>query len=60
MLAFYNFALLAHRERDEADCLIMPDIGHLGIMDFSHTAELIARGREAAEAALQQLREDLG
>ena len=60
MLAFYNFALLSHRERDEADCLIMPDIGHLGIIDFSHTAELIARGREAAEAALPQLREDLG
>ena len=60
MLVFYNIALLAHRERDEADCLIMPDIGHLGIIDFSHTAELIARGREAAEAALPQLREDLG
>jgi len=60
MLAFYSFVLLAHRERSDANCLIIPDIAHLSMMDFSHGPELIARGREAAEAALPQLREDLG
>ena len=60
MLAYYHLAIQAHRERDDADCLIMPEIAHLSIMDFSHTQEFIAKGREAAEAALPQLLQDLG
>jgi len=59
MLAYFNLALLAHRERDDANCLIMPQIAHLGITDFSHAAEFMAKGRAAAEAALPQLRRDL-
>ena len=59
MLAYYNLVLLTHREREDADCLIMPEIAHLGIMDFSQAAEFMARGRAAAAAALPQLRRDL-
>jgi len=60
MLAYYHMAIQAHRERAEADCLIMPEINHLSIMDFSHTPELIAKGRQAAEEALPHLLQDLG
>lgn len=59
MLTYYTFTLLAHRERSDADCLIVPDISHLGMMDFSHAPEFIAKGREAAQAALSKLRQDL-
>jgi NTE family protein len=59
MLTYSNFALLANRERDDADCLITPNISHLGLTDFSHTTELMQKGREAAEAALPQLSVDL-
>jgi NTE family protein len=59
MLTYYNMAGLAHRERDLADCLISPAIGHLSIVDFSNTEELLAKGRLAAEAALPQLQHDL-
>lgn len=59
MLAYFNLALLTHGERDDADCLIMPQIAHLGIMDFSHATEFMERGRAAAEAVLPQLRRDL-
>jgi NTE family protein len=59
MLTYYNMACLAHRERDDANCLIMPAIGHQSIMDFSNTEEFIAKGRQAAQLALPQLQQDL-
>jgi NTE family protein len=59
MLTYYNMACLAHRERDQADCLITPPVAHLSIVDFSGTPEFLAKGRQAAEAALEQLKDDL-
>jgi len=59
LLTYSNYALLANRERGEADCLITPNIAHLGLTDFSHTSEFMDKGREAAMAALPQLSKDL-
>ena len=38
------------------DVMIAPEIGHIGFADFERAEELIARGAEAAEAMLPELR----
>ena len=46
--------------RDAADCMIKPDVVDTSLVDLAAVNELIAAGRAAAEAALPQLRADLG
>jgi NTE family protein len=43
-----------------ADCVIAPDVVDTSLVDLTAFQELIAAGRAAAEAALPQLRADLG
>lgn len=59
-LTFYTLINLTHSEAGLADCLIQPDVARSNFVDFSQTESLIEAGREAAEAAVPQLRRDLG
>lgn len=45
---------------DPPDVTVTPRVGHMGLMDFQRAAEIIALGREAAEAALPRIRDLLG
>ncbi|MBM4465654.1 MAG: patatin-like phospholipase family protein [Chloroflexi bacterium] len=58
-LAFYTLLRPAHSEASEADCLIVPAIGQFNWVDFSQVAALIEKGREAAEAKIEQIKQDL-
>lgn len=60
ILVFSTLLRSAYGEVHTADCLIMPDIGHFSWADFSQTLDLIAKGREAAEAKIEQIKHDLG
>lgn len=60
ILVFSTLLRSAYSEMHTADCLIVPDIGHFSWADFSQTLELIAKGREAAEARIEQIKRDLG
>ncbi|MCD6555391.1 MAG: patatin-like phospholipase family protein [Anaerolineae bacterium] len=60
VLVFSTLLRSAYSEAHTADCLIMPDIGHFSWADFSQTLDLIARGREAAESKIEQIKRDLG
>lgn len=46
-------------EADAPDHVITPAIGHIDVMDFRKANELIALGRQATEAALPSILEDL-
>ncbi|WP_162139668.1 patatin-like phospholipase family protein [Kordiimonas gwangyangensis] len=46
-------------EADLPDHVIAPAIGHIDVMDFRKANELIALGRQATEAALPSILEDL-
>ena len=41
---------------DEPEVVIRPDVGNVGIFDRASTAEMIARGEAAAEAALPEIK----
>jgi len=58
-LTFYTLISLTHGEAHLADCLILPDLARASFVDFSQFDELVAKGRQAAEAVLPQLRRDL-
>jgi hypothetical protein len=45
---------------EAADCVITPDVVDMSLTDLTAFQELIAAGRAATEAALPQLRADLG
>lgn len=53
---FFLLSSNAAPPRTLADCLIVPDVGDFLFSDFRQVAALIERGREAAEAALPQIR----
>lgn len=59
-LTFYMLISLTHSEADLADCLIRPDVSPFNFVDFSQAGALMEAGRKAAEAAIPQLRRDLG
>ena len=60
-LSFYTLLRLTHAEGQEANCLIVPDVGsYTTMVDFSKTKELIEKGVEAAEAKIDQIKADLG
>jgi len=59
MLSAYTIMRPAHRESAAADCIIYPEVSGLSFADFDDVAELITRGRQATEAALDLLRADL-
>jgi NTE family protein len=60
-LSFYTLLRVTHAEGQDADCLIVPDVGtYISMMDFSKTRELIEKGVEAAEAKMDQIKADLG
>lgn len=59
MLTVSTVVRAAYDETELADCPIYPDIGGFSYVDFENAAELMARGRRAAEAKLPQLRADL-
>jgi NTE family protein len=58
-LSFYTLTRMAHREGPGADCLIVPPIGKFSLVDFSQVEALIEKGREAAEAKIGQIKQDL-
>jgi len=58
-LSFYTLLRAAHSEALEADCLIVPAIGKFNWVDFSQVEALIEKGREAAEAKIEQIKQDL-
>jgi NTE family protein len=58
-LSFYTIRRAAHREGPGADCLIVPPIGKFSLVDFSQVEALIEKGREAAEAKIEQIKQDL-
>jgi len=58
-VSFYTLLRGAHSEATEADCLVVPAIGQFNWVDFSQTAALIEKGREAAEAKIEQIKKDL-
>ncbi len=59
-ISFYTLLRASsHREAPEADCLIVPAIGQFNWVDFSQTDALIEKGREAAEAKIEQIKQDL-
>jgi NTE family protein len=60
LLSAYAALRGAYRESNDANCLIRPQIPDLSLTDFADVGALVARGRQAAEAALDQLRGDLG
>lgn len=60
MLSAHTVMRPAHRESAAADCIIYPEVSGLSFTDFDDAAELAARGRQAAESALDQLQADLG
>jgi len=60
ILIFSTLLRSAYREVRTADCLIMPDIGDFSWADFSQTLDLITKGREAAEAKIEQIKHNLG
>lgn len=55
-LVFYTLLRPAHSEASEADCLIVPDIARFNWMDFSQVPALIEKGREAAEAKIEEIK----
>ncbi len=55
----YTLMRATHFETEQADCLIQPQITHLSLIDFSDASALLEAGREAARAALPQIRRDL-
>jgi NTE family protein len=40
---------------DPADVLVAPKVGHIALLDFDRAEELIALGREAIDASLDEL-----
>jgi len=58
-LVFYTLLRTSHREGEQADCLITPQIGRFDWVDFSQVPDLIQRGREAAEVHIAQISADL-
>jgi NTE family protein len=58
-ISFYTLLRAAHSEAAEADCLIVPPIGRFNWLDFSQARALIQKGREAAEAKIEQIKKDL-
>lgn len=60
LLSAYAALRVAYRESQEADCIIHPAVSDLSLVDFDDVPELIARGRLAAEASLNQVQRDLG
>jgi len=58
-LSLYTLMRMAHREGSGADCLIVPAIGQFSLVDFSQADALIEKGREAAEAKIEQIKQDL-
>jgi NTE family protein len=44
---------------EPADAIIVPQVGHLGLLEYHRAAEAIAAGRAAAEAAIPQIKQML-
>jgi NTE family protein len=59
-ISFYTLLRAAHSEAHGADCLIVPAIGKFNWVDFSQVGTLIEKGRESAEAKIEQIKQDLG
>lgn len=60
MMTLYSFIRATQNTNDFAECVIMPDIGHIGLVDMNSIEELIELGRKATEAAIPQIKKDLG
>lgn len=62
MILFTIYMVMRHNrdEAGEADCLIRPAIGDFSWARLSRGENLIQRGREAAEAAISQIKMELG
>lgn len=58
--ALYMLMRSTHNEGAEADRVIMPDIGHVGLFDLGRREELIEAGRAATQQAIPKIKRDLG
>jgi len=55
----YTAMRATHMEATSADCVITPEVGPFVWTDFSKTPALIQLGRDATEAKIAQIRQDL-
>ncbi len=55
-LSFYTLLRATHAEGQEADCLITPAVGSYSIFEFPKMQEMVAKGVEAAEAKIDQIK----
>jgi len=60
LMGLYTLIRANQGTGQEADCTIAPDLVDASLVDLAVAEELIVAGRAAAEAALPQLRADLG
>lgn len=58
-LTFYTSLRAARSEASGADCLVVPAIAKFNWVDFSQVPALIEKGREVAEAKIEQIKKDL-
>ena len=58
-ISFYTLMRATRGEAPEADCLIVPAIGQFNWVDFSQAETLIEKGRQAAEAKIEQIKQYL-
>lgn len=56
MTAMFMLARATQIEHELADCVIAPNISHIGLSDLKASDEMLAAGRTAAENALPQIR----
>ncbi len=59
LTSIYTVMAYNRREAEEADCLIRPVLGDFGWARMSRLEAMMQKGREAAEAALDQIKTDL-
>lgn len=55
MTAMFMLARATQIEHELADCVIAPNIAHIGLSDLKAGEEMLAAGRQAAEDALPQI-----
>jgi NTE family protein len=58
--SFYMLMRSTHNDGPKADRVIVPEIGHINLVDLGRVDELIDLGRAAAEKVVPLIKQDLG
>jgi hypothetical protein len=58
--SFYMLMRSTHNDGPTADRVIVPEIGHINLVDLGRVDELINAGRVAAEKVVPLIKQDLG